>query len=262
MPHRRLAILTLLTPLALAWTGAPTVVAQPDRGASVDTRRVDPRSLTLARMLKTVTVELSETRMEDLIRFIEDASGAELEPIWFDENPSGLDRDAQVTIAVRGSTYLTLLERALGKVSDEFDRATWQMTPSGFMEIGPRSALNRRTRTLLYDVNDLLFDVPTHREVPDLDLGDIQEGGGSGSQTDVEPEDATEQMPRSVRIENLAAIIMTSIEPDQWIDNGGDAASIREWNGVFIVKAPDYIHRQIAGAPYWPSERLVRQVGG
>ena len=31
---------------------------------------------------------------------------------------------------------------------------------------------------------------------------------------------------------------------------GGDAASIRYYQGVLIVRAPDYIHRQIGGYPF------------
>ena len=259
MLTRRLAILSLVAPLTLSGGSAEPADAQSP--GWYGQREGDPRSLTLAHMLKPVTVELSETRLEDVMRFIEDASGANLEPIWLDENPSGLDPDAEVTISARNEPFLTLMERVLERVDDEFDAATWQMRPDGTMEIGPRSALNRRTQTQIYDVNDLLYAMPSFREVPDLDLGAIQEGGGGGQQQQVEVEEG-ERVPRSVRIQDLQDLVVAYIEPDQWVDNGGDAASITEWNGAFIIRAPDYIHRQIAGYPFWPSQRLIESVGG
>ena len=50
-------------------------------------------------------------------------------------------------------------------------------------------------------------------------------------------------------------IILETIEPDAWLDNGGDAASIRYYEGVLIIRAPDYIQRQIGGYPFAPSRK-------
>ena len=41
-----------------------------------------------------------------------------------------------------------------------------------------------------------------------------------------------------------------TIEPDAWQVNGGDAASIRYYQGTLIVRAPDYIQRQLGGYPF------------
>ena len=53
------------------------------------------------------------------------------------------------------------------------------------------------------------------------------------------------------------------VEPDAWIDNGGDAASIRFYQGVLIVRAPDYVQRQIGGYPFAArrGHRTTRPVG-
>ena len=34
-----------------------------------------------------------------------------------------------------------------------------------------------------------------------------------------------------------------------WINNGGEYATIKYFDGALIVRAPDYIHRQIGGYP-------------
>ena len=42
----------------------------------------------------------------------------------------------------------------------------------------------------------------------------------------------------------------STVEPDAWEDAGGSAASVRYYQGVLMVRAPDYIHRQIGGYPF------------
>ena len=59
----------------------------------------------------------------------------------------------------------------------------------GALQIGPKSQLNASAKMRVYDVADLLFVVPSFREVPDLDLGSIVQGGGGSTQTEIEVED-------------------------------------------------------------------------
>ena len=37
------------------------------------------------------------------------------------------------------------------------------------------------------------------------------------------------------------------IEPEAWEDNGGHRAVMSYFEGALVVRAPDYIHRQIGG---------------
>ena len=43
-----------------------------------------------------------------------------------------------------------------------------------------------------------------------------------------------------------------------WIENGGDSASIRYYQGVLIVRAPDFVHRQLGGYPF-AAKRNIRK---
>jgi len=150
-----------------------------------------------------------------------------------------------------------LLERVLERASDEFDAATWQMTEGGIVEIGPRSALNRRAFVRVYDVRDMLLVIPDFTDVPALELGQIVQGqGGSEQDVDLEPGEAEDEEARMAR---LIEIIQTSVEFEQWRDNGGDAAEITPYGGSLLVRAPAYIHRQLGGAAWWPTEEQVRR---
>jgi hypothetical protein len=112
----------------------------------------------------------------------------------------------------------------------------------------------------MYDVRDMLLVIPDFTEVPDLELGQIVQGqGGSEQDADVEvPEGETEEQ----RMERLIEIIQTSVEFEQWRANGGDAAEITPYRGSLVVRAPGYIHLQLGGAAWWPSERDVRRFAG
>ena len=69
-------------------------------------------------------------------------------------------------------------------------------------------------------------------------------GGGLFGSPSSDPERLTDEE----RAEELRTIIEEFIEPDAW----GDYAQIRYYQGNYIIKAPDWLHRQIAGYPYAP----------
>ena len=75
-------------------------------------------------------------------------------------------------------------------------------------------------------------------------------GGGGGGGIFGEPGDDPERLSEDEKVEQIIDIILEIVEPDAWIENGGDAASIRYYQGVLIVRAPDYIQRQIGGYPF------------
>ncbi len=228
----------------------------------------DPRAQTLARMLKPITVEFTDARLEDIMAFIADVTGAPIDPKWVDDSTSGdgLDREQTMSLKVANIPAIDLVERVLEKAQgDAFSGNTWQLARSGELEVGPRSRLNRTTYLRVYDINDLLFDMPSFTQFPALDLDSVlnqREGGGAGSIFQNEEQDRGERESRQQRTQQIVELITTIVEPDQWLDNGGDAASIREYNGTLLVQAPDYVHRQIDGYPFWPSSQPRARGGG
>ena len=59
------------------------------------------------------------------------------------------------------------------------------------------------------------------------------------------------------KVQQIVDIILETIEPDAWQQNGGDAASIRYYEGVLLIRAPDYIQRQIGGYPFAPRRQAA-----
>ncbi len=236
-----------------------------------DAAAVAMKRETMTKLLRRVTIDLQDQRLEDVVQFIETVTQTDLDPIWADDQPDGvgLDKDFGVTLKARNLTALALLEQVLDRVNraDTGDSSTWQFTPYGAFEFGPREALNRRRFVVVYDLNDMLVEVPDYTNAPDFDLQSAfqnsgQQGGGGGGQSPFQQNDQEDAERRSLedRLQQVVDILVETVEPEQWADAGGSAATWRDLRGSLIVNAPDYIHRQINGYPWWPS--TMQRVSG
>lgn len=135
------------------------------------------------------------------------------------------------------------------------------MGEDGRVEVGPKSRLNRNKRLEMYDIQDLLFRVNDYAEVPELDLDSaIQQGGqgggggGGGSIFEDSEEERENQPTQEEQAQQLIDLIIEFVEPEQWRDNGGDGGTITFYRGgILLVRAPDYMHRQLGGYSFWPT---------
>ena len=231
-----------------------TAQAQSDRG---DTKAMRQN---LALMLRPITVNFDDQRLEDVMNFIRDFTGAELDIHYADDRkPDGLDKDVLIKINAKEMTALRLLELVLEQAArDSFEQNTWQMTPWGSIECGPKSLLNRRQRVVIYDISDLLFEIPDYQDAPEIDLQNVlqsnQGGGGGQSPFDGDQNDDDEEKDRDAARNDIIDLIQAIVEPEQWSDNGGDGGTVQVFQNSLVIKAPDYIHRQIDGYPWWPSQ--------
>lgn len=243
-----------------------------------------PQRDTLQKLLKPVTVEFKEHRLEEIVRFVAELTGAEIEPMWLDDtNPQGLDKDKQVSLKANGISALRLLERLLEKATDDGSSKTntWQMTEGGAIQIGPKARLNVDKRMEIYDIADLLLVVPEYNNVPKFDLQSVLSsgtGGGGGQSPFQDSQNSQQQGGRTTignaniptpqqRADDLVKLIEDYVETEQWASQGGSGGSIKAYPqgtpSALIINAADYIHREINGYRYWP-QRLTNAttVGG
>jgi hypothetical protein len=257
---RQIAALLVAAGVSIGLAPIACLTAQAQTAARTETQA---KRDTISRMLRPVSISFDGQRLEDVMSFIQQLTGADMEVMWLDErNPDGLDKETLVTLTVKDVSALTLVEKVLAKAqTDSLGGGNgWQMSDTGAIQIGPKPRLNVHRRVEIYDINDLLIEIPDYDNAPEFDLSQVlqsNQGGGGGGQSPFQnAEDEEEDMvPRSERAEELKELITELVEFDQWVDNGGDAASIRYWQGSFIVNAPDYVHRQLGGYGWWPSRR-------
>lgn len=248
-----------MTPLLACLTLAtPALVFTTDAEAQMR-RSIDPRRAIAEAMLKPMTVSFTDARLADVMTFLQDFTGAAFDVMWIDDrHADGLDPEQTVSLSVRDMPALNVLERVLKRAGGGFEAATWQFSEEGELQIGPKSRLNQFATLRLYDIRDLLFRVDSFTETPDLDLGQIIQGqGGGAAGGDFEFEDRPRGAPEE-EAQEIIDLIIRFVEPDQWRDNGGDGGSITFYQGSLLVRAPDYMHRQLVGYSFWPTNSGAR----
>lgn len=258
-PHALLALC-----LALALPGvAQDVLGQPTAPA----RQTDPRRETLTKLSQPMSVGALDNRVQDVLEMVALRTGAELEVSYLtDRNPDGLDPDWTVTMTVGQTTGLELIQRITARANAQLRPASefeWQMADYGALEIGPKSVLNGTRRTVIYDIHDLLFEVPNFDNAPEFDLSSVLSsgsGGGGGSPFSGGGGNQIDRAERAERAQTLIDLIQSVIEPAEWIDLGGSSSSITYLPEQLIVAAPDYVHRQISGYSYWPKRLQIARV--
>lgn len=249
---------------------APAIAQAGTHNGSTVATTGDPRRDTLLKLTRPITLDVTDNRLEDVITFIKDFSGAPLEPMWADDvHADGLAKDKPITLKVSNASVLNVLERVMALASDgDINANSWQLAPTGECQLGPKERLNKFRRVEIYDINDLLMELPEYADVPTIDLQSVLQsgrGGGGGRSPFRNDQDDRRDMQRRERqekIDEIIDIIQQIVEPEQWFGTGGTGASIRAWQGTLIVNAPDYVHRQLNGYTFWPRRQTSYSMAG
>lgn len=267
--------LLALTGIAVAQTvtSVPTTTPTAPATQPAPIASVQPERATLLKLSRRMSLKVDKVRLEDVMKFIQEVTQAEIEVFWTSENTQGLEKDREITLSIANQPALYVLEQVLDKAKSDFRENSWQMGSGGTLQVGPKDLLNQYKRVEIYDINDLLFVIPTFSDVPQIDLNNVLQqassgGGGGGGQSPFTgvggagTSPLADQPTKDQRARPIIDLLTQTIETNQWVDNGGEGGSIRYYNGTLIVNAPDYMHRQIVGYPYWPSTTVRRLAGG
>jgi hypothetical protein len=250
--------------------------------------QAQPRGSTRAHLLSVllytdITVQFQETPAREAFNYLQTLLGIHIVGRYSDDRIGfGIDPETPITLEVVDRPALTVLELVLDQCQ-EFDPCTWQLR-EGFVEVGTKERLSQAGAREIkyYPIRDLLFEPPMFDNAPDLDLssalnqggrfgggggggrgggggggfggggggGGRGGGGGGGGSIFGDPGDAPERLTETERAQVIIDLITETIEPEAWDVAGGDWASIRYYTGTLIIRAPDYIHRQIGGYPF------------
>lgn len=172
----------------------------------------------------------------------------------------GITREDPVSIVGNNLTG----EMALDIVIQQLDidgQLLWEPTGT-YVRVFTKEQAQREPIVRVYTIGDLLMTVPNFDDAPSFDLVEVTRApaSGGGSQSNIFEEEDDEASGKSMaeRGEEIAQIIRDSVEPDLWAQAGGLGGSIRYWNQSLIVRAPAYVHRQIAGDSSYSAPASVR----
>lgn len=197
--------------------------------------------------------------LADVFRYLEVVTGQNFDVDWRSLERAGITPDTQVFLRLRNVSGRTVLDRVLEKVSggDRHNRADWTVI-DGVVTIASEERLRQNTVLVIYDVRDLLIEVPDHRDVPRIDLQQaLQSAGrrgvdGSGQSpfADASARDAERgRRDRQERLDDLINIITTTVDYEGWDVNGGDTGRIQPMvnQGNLIITNTPKNQRAVAG---------------
>jgi len=202
-------------------------------------------------------VEFRDNTLAEALDFLAQVTQINMDVDWEALENVNITRDEPVSLSLQNVPVQTVLERVLAKVGDpEFgDTAAWAVQ-DGMLVVSSDEEIRKNTILDIYDVRDLVVEVPNYDEAPELDLEQIlQSGGGGGGGGGQSPfEDTDDQgdfgedfRPLEERIDEMKDIIREQVDFEGWRENGGNTGFIQDWNGQLIITNTPRNHREIRG---------------
>lgn len=204
---------------------------------------------------RDASVTFDKESAKDVLQSLEDGLDIMMLVIWKQDERDGLDPTREITLELKHQPALVILERIVAQLDPE-GNATWQLR-HGALEIGLKSQLasTGRQRLETYYIRDLLFKI---RNFDAPNLGTFDDDGGRGGNGGNNAPDLSQQE----EIDRIIEMVVKFIEPELWEKNGGPC-SITNYKKTLLIKAPDFIHRQINGYSFLarqPSDVRERRV--
>ena len=197
-----------------------------------------------------VQMNLQDNPLESALAYIAQQAQVDIDVEWETLERLGIDRNTPVSLRLASSVNaVTALDRLLAKASpDDFNAADWAIL-DGLLTVSSAESLLDKTAVGIYDINDLLHEIPDYPDVPELDLQQAlqssQGGGGGQSPFQDSGDSEIEETPLEDRINEIVEIVENNIEEDRGFLEG--RWTITPYRGLLIIQATPRAHRQIGG---------------
>lgn len=196
-----------------------------------------------------VQMNLQDNPLESALAFIAQQAEVDIDPDWDTLERLGIDRQTPVTLRLASTVNATTaLDRLLAQASpDDFNAADWAII-DGLLTVSSAESLLDETAVGIYDINDLLHEIPDYPDVPVIDLQQAlqaSQGGGGQSPFQDQGDDEIDETPLEDRINEIIEIVENNIEEDRGFLEG--RWTITPYRGLLIVRATPKAHRQIGG---------------
>ena len=218
-------------------------------------------------------VSFQNVSLRDSIDFLRDVSGVNIHVNWRAIEATGITPDTPVNVKLREVPLRKVLNLILSEASGGVGLAYY--LDDGVIEITTREISDNQMFTIVYNVQDLLFEPPAFVAPPDFGLnangqggsnrsgrgggggggrggggggGGFGQGGGGGGLFGGGGGGATQQpQDKNAKADELMSLITETVYPSMWVQNGGKA-TIRFFQGNLVVTAPRSVHEAIGGA--------------
>lgn len=265
----------------MAATIAPeSVMDYPDDWPQISVRRTGAAGWLEPDSNRRVSRALSDNRipvvdfdgvpLEKAVAYLREVTDVQFLPEWRSLDAIGISRNDTVTLQLKNVAVKTVLERLLDDLGDDWSKPAYTID-DGLVVISSDTALRKRTVPIAYDIRDLLFEVPYFDNAPMIDLsgrngesGRRGQGGGVGGSAfggnqgnsnsgpnngpfGSPPGPEPDRRSREEIVGQIVDLLLNTVDPEGWRENGGDTGSIQELNGNLIITNTPANHRQIEG---------------
>jgi hypothetical protein len=172
---------------------------------------------------------------------------------------AGIERDKPITMNFRGLRLSQVLWMIM-KEAGGTDLPLAYRASGRILTISTEEDLGKEMVIRVYDVSDLLVRAQRFRSAPQLDLAQAgqQSGqggnqnifggsGGGGTRNDDEDNRGTGNRGEDdTDINELINLIVQTVEPDSWTDNGG-LGTIQAFRNLLVVRNNILVHQALGG---------------
>jgi len=245
---RRLITLGLV--LALASSSAlGQVVAGDTTGPT--TTKIPTTLKFLNERVEEVTFE--DAPLDQVMEWIADLTPMNVVTRWQILEDAGVERDKPISMHVRNLR----LSQVLWMIMDEAGGSDLKLAyrASGeLLIISTSEDLGKEMLLRVYDVSDLLVEAQDFYGAPNIDLSQVSQnsgsGGGSNNLFDDSGNDEDENNRNddedNASINELITLIVQTVEPDSWADNGG-LGTIQAFRNLLVVRNNILVHQALGG---------------
>jgi hypothetical protein len=138
---------------------------------------------------KKTPVKFNESPLESVVGFLQAVTLLNIDIDWASLESLSVAREKPVTLNLTNVPIKTILDKVCEKVSPGTDitqRVGWAVN-DGVLTIAAEEALRKNTQLVIYDIRDLLIEVPQYTNTPQFDLSQVlsssSQGGGGGGQS-------------------------------------------------------------------------------
>ncbi len=135
---------------------------------------------TLNQLSSPVSVNFNNNDVASVFNYMKQTTGADFYPDWKALEASGINPEDTVTLELANVPGDVALKRVLEQMGDDLSHPDFAIE-DGIIVVSSSEALRKKTFLVVYDIRDLLFEVPYFDNAPDFNLGAALSQGGQGS---------------------------------------------------------------------------------
>ena len=210
------------------------------------------------KLRESVPINFDDNKLTNVIDYLRQTTNVNIFVNWPALEALGVSQqDTRVSLQLTNIPADQALKLVLQQVSAaqglEDNPVTFSII-DGIVTISTARDLSRTTDIRPYDIRDLLVQVPNFLNAPVFDINEAlsntnsggSTGGGAAKLFEDSPEEE-ERLTRKELIDQIITLLQDTVgKPDEWAAYGGNISSLRELNGLLIVKTTPENHREIS----------------